>query len=708
MVVLSSCTNYDDQFDDLTAQINSLQEQIKGFSELQNALDVVKQTVDALALSLNAQDADFAALQTKLGELETALAAADTSEAVADLQAALDLVKEDITDILENYDVYTGDLLIVDEASLQFALDLGEKVTVISGNVIVKVGEDFGITAAEANVVTSQIVNIVGNLVIEEADAALDFSALKSVTINLHTGADAAGNVSSHAIVEPMLGELFTVGGDVLLNHQTAYAIPSLKRVGGSITMNNVTGTVTGTLTVDFLGLASEIDLHTAGDSAGILDLDSATSVKIAGTPVIGLTAPKALSVELHYADTLASLAINTVSATAVTVMAPKVTNAATITATSGVNAPSLASTGDLTVTAADASFAALTIIGSSASTITAATVSLPVLATVSGTLDLVETTPVSLPALTAANSQITAHDAVSFSAPKLVATAVVSTTVATTVELQSIANANLSAPAVENLKLNSLDNAFTGDAFSTLEDVHVTGKVMTASNSFSITGTALATATFAGQFNAVAITSTASLTTVTTSGDIDSLTVSATTATELALGHSHISGSDGSVLIVVNNTELTSLTTSTDRLNTLTVTGNAKLASLDASSYVTPLDPGAAGLNIIPVITISGNKLSGNYLKAVAATATTPYTEAEITSTDLLTLRDLVVNLSGTATPTLAVDIDVVTINSTTVTDTLSNAMETNATALGSVSEVVNTSTDGIDTTAEFALVKE
>lgn len=705
MVVLSSCTNYDDQFDDLTAQINSLQEQIKGFSELQNALDVVKQTVDALALSLNAQDADFAALQTKLGELETALAAADTSEAVADLQAALDLVKEDITDILENYDVYTGDLLIVDEASLQFALDLGEKVTVISGNVIVKVGEDFGITAAEANVVTSQIVNIVGNLVIEEADAALDFSALKSVTINLHTGADAAGNVSSHAIVEPMLGELFTVGGDVLLNHQTAYAIPSLKRVGGSITMNNVTGTVTGTLTVDFLGLVSESDLHTAGDSAGILDLDSATSVKIAGTPVIGLTAPKALSVELHYADTLASLAINTVSATAVTVMAPKVTNAATITATSGVNAPSLASTGDLTVTAADASFAALTSVNGTASTITAATATLPVLATVTGTLDLVKTTPVSLPALTAANSQITAHDAVSFSAPKLVATAVVSTTVATTVELQSIANANLSAPAVENLKLNSLDNAFTGDAFSTLEDVHVTGKVMTSgSNSFSITGTALATATFAGQLNAVAITSTASLTTVTTSGDIDSLTVSATTATELALGHSHIAGNDGSVLIVVNNTKLTSLTTSTDRLNTLTVTGNAKLASLDASSYVTPLDPGAAALGIQPDITISGNNLTGNYLKAVAATATTPYTEAQITSTDLLTLRDLVVNLSGTATPTLAVDVDVVTIDSTTVTNTLSAAMSTN----GSVSEVVNTSTDGIDTTAEFALVKE
>jgi len=704
MVVLSSCTNYDDQFDDLNAQITALQSQIAGFSELQNALNVVKSTVDAIASSVNGQDADFAALQTKLAELETALAAADTTQAVADLQAALDLVKADITDILENYDVYTGDLLIVDEASLQFALDLGEKVTVVSGNVLVQTGTDFGITAAQANVVTSLIKNVVGNVVIEDADAAIDFSALKSITQNLHTGADANGSLTSTAIPQPMLDELFTVGGSVLLNHQTAYAIPTLKRVGGAITMNNVTGTVTGTLTVDFLGLVSEGNITDGGAVANTLAFTNATSVKIAGSPVISLTAAKALSVELHYAGTLASLAISTVSATAVTVMAKKVTAAATIAATSGVNAPSLTGTGDLTVTAADASFAALTGVNGTASTITAASASLPVLATVTGTLDLVKTTPVSLPALTKVGD-LTANNAVSFSAPVLAATASVTTVSATTIELANIEDVDLTATSVKSLKLNSLVDDFDASAFITLTSVDVTGKATfsatpSVSNDadFTITATnaVLASAKFAGEIDTVSVSGAAKLTTLSTSGAINSLTVNANTIiTSLDLNHTHVIGGPGSTLVVNANPKLTSLTTSTDKMLTLTVTGNTSLTSLDASSYVNALNTGSSTINI------SGNKLSGNYVDAVAVTATTPYTEAVITSADLLTLKDFAVTTAPTSV--LNIDLDIVTINSTTATNTLSTHMAANA----AVSSVVD-ATGGIDTTAEFALVKE
>jgi hypothetical protein len=714
MVVLSSCTNYDDQFDDLNAQITALQSQIAGFSELQNALNVVKSTVDAIASSVNGvassvngQDADFAALQTKLAALETALAAADTTQAVADLQAALDLVKADITDILENYDVYTGDLLIVDEASLQFALDLGEKVTVVSGDVLVKTGTAFGITAAQANVVTSLIKNVVGNVVIDEADAAIDFSALKSITQNLHTGADAAGVLTSPAIPQPMLDELFTVGGSVLLNHQTAYAIPTLKRVGGAITMNNVTGTVTGTLTVDFLGLVSEGNI-TAGGTANTLAFTNATSVKIAGSPVISLTAAKAISVELHYADTLASLAISTVSATAVTVMAKKVTGAASITATSGVNAPSLTIAAGLDATAADVSFAALTGLGAN-STITSASASLPVLATVTGTLDLVNTTPVSLPVLKVVGV-LTANNAVSFAAPVLAATVGVSTVSATTIELASIEDANLTATSVTSLKLNSLVDDFSAANFTTLTSVDVTGKATfsatpaAANNAdFAITSAnaVLASAKFAGEIDTVSVSGAAKLTTLSTSGAINSLTVNANTIiTALDLNHTHIVGGPGSTLVVTSNPKLTSLKTSSDKLLALTVTGNVKLTSLDASSYVTPLNSGA------PAITISGNMLAGNYVDAVAATATTDYTEAVITSTDLLTLKDYVVTTNSTISTTLSVDLDSVTVGTGTVTGTLSAAMHANE-AVSTV-VVANATNTPLDAVAEFALVKE
>ena len=48
MVVLSSCTNYDDQFDDLTHQINSLKSQIEGFSSLSSGLTALQGTVASL------------------------------------------------------------------------------------------------------------------------------------------------------------------------------------------------------------------------------------------------------------------------------------------------------------------------------------------------------------------------------------------------------------------------------------------------------------------------------------------------------------------------------------------------------------------------------------------------------------------------------------------------------------------------------------
>ena len=53
MVVLSSCTNYDDQFDDLNAQINTLKSQIEGFSSLSSGLTALQGTVASLQSAIN-------------------------------------------------------------------------------------------------------------------------------------------------------------------------------------------------------------------------------------------------------------------------------------------------------------------------------------------------------------------------------------------------------------------------------------------------------------------------------------------------------------------------------------------------------------------------------------------------------------------------------------------------------------------------------
>src|SRR5210317_447740 len=81
MVVLSSCTNYDDQFDDLNAQINTLKSQIEGFSSLSSGLTALQGTVASLQTAIAnipvtpATDVSGLATAANLAALDTALTA---------------------------------------------------------------------------------------------------------------------------------------------------------------------------------------------------------------------------------------------------------------------------------------------------------------------------------------------------------------------------------------------------------------------------------------------------------------------------------------------------------------------------------------------------------------------------------------------------------------------------------------------------------
>ena len=95
MVVLSSCTNYDDQFDDLNTQINSLKSQIEGFNSLSSGLTSLQGTVAALQTAVNALPktatpaTDISGLEASVAALQAALSGAATSAEVAALTADL-------------------------------------------------------------------------------------------------------------------------------------------------------------------------------------------------------------------------------------------------------------------------------------------------------------------------------------------------------------------------------------------------------------------------------------------------------------------------------------------------------------------------------------------------------------------------------------------------------------------------------------------
>jgi len=264
-----------------------------------------------------------------------------------------------------------------------------------------------------------------------------------------------------------------------------------------------------------------------------------------------------------------------------------------------------------------------------------------------------------------ATSGVITAASAVSFSAPALVSSGVV-VAAAKTVELGSTIPANLTAAVVETLTVDALAAPLTLASYTTLKTAVINGKVLTTvpmptgamgALTTTVANAALTSVTVGGTLEAVNLVNNAALTSVTTSGVVNTFVLdNCDLVAGVTLGHTHYVGGPGSTVTVQNNAILASLTTSTDQMAALTVSTNALLATMNFVSYVTKTVSGN------PTIQISGNKLSGNYTNAIAATITTPYIEATITSTTLTTLKAYVALYTN---PTLAIDLDLVTLNS-------------------------------------------
>lgn len=608
-------------------------------------------------------ESDLAAVVAKLDTLETALANASTATEVAALQAALTAAQEDITAILASNNVYTGDVNITNTAELAFATALGDKVAIVNGDVNVVISSSNGLTATAVNDVTSKIVSVVGSVTVTTT-TDLDFSSLTSVS-NAYT-------VSGKDINDSAL----KTAGSVSLSYTGVYSQPALT-TAGSITLE--TSTVTTTTAVDFMGLTS------GNINGGTLSFDSATSVKIgAGAAIISLTAPKALEVELHNAGTLASLAINTVSATSVVVKAAKVTGSATVTATGDVNLMAATEIGGaVTVnTAGDFSAAALTKI-TGTSTITAANVTAPALKTLTGAATVNKVAELSLPALTTVSGGLTAANLITLNAPILAATSTITTASATTYVMKSVDAVGrfASLATLKSITLSEQTADLDFGAAAKLETLNVTGKANTTDlsvgnapllSSLSLAGK-LGTATVEGAL--------AKLTTgLTTAGTIETLTISGTTKlTSATLNHTE-DAANGANLTVHNNALLASLTTAINRVKTFVVTNNPKLATIDASSMTSM--PINSTSSTAYTFNISGNSssastyaaetgLKGAFTAAAAATATTAATDAIYKQNSLLTVKPYLTTvmtaaLATSATATGTVNLDYIIVNGT------------------------------------------
>ena len=306
MVVLSSCTNYDDQFDDLNSQLSTLKTQIDGFTALSSGVTALQGTVSSLqaAVALLPKTAtpatDISGLQTALtalaatvAELKTSLAGAATSAEVATLAANLATAQTDLSELLASNNVYSQDLIIDSASTLAFAESLGDKVSIINGSVVIYVTSTMDVAKVKA--VANKIVTITGNLSYFAAAntiAAVSFDALTgtgdieiaqagSISFPVLTSAKAitlGNNYESKLTGTVDFGALETVtsiGTEAITYDSSGGSTAALVTVGSSnpnkVTLNKVTGVDLGSLT--------RYDANfTVNVKEGTLDLSSLTN----------------------------------------------------------------------------------------------------------------------------------------------------------------------------------------------------------------------------------------------------------------------------------------------------------------------------------------------------------------------------------------------------------------------------------------------
>ena len=186
--------------------------------------------------------ADIALIQTDLTQtlakitgLEILVATIEASidgtggvdEQLAAINALIVTLQSDLTTLLESTTtIYQGDLNIRNQAELDYALELDDKVMVINGNVEINSTFATGAALTSLNSVITKMVTITGNVTVTST-ADLDMDSLNSVGGNY---AVAGFNITDSALI--------TVREHPTLAYATdAYNEPNLIHVRGTLTI---------------------------------------------------------------------------------------------------------------------------------------------------------------------------------------------------------------------------------------------------------------------------------------------------------------------------------------------------------------------------------------------------------------------------------------------------------------------------------------
>lgn len=724
-LIITSCNKYEDDFKDLNAKIDALKTQVAGVATLAAGITAMQTQLNTLTAAVAALPnptasittltnnlatltTNVAAIQTKLNTLATDVAAGKvTSDAaavkVAELQAALALTQLDIVKILANTSMYVGDVSITTDAEVDFWTPKIAQLGMINGRFEVNT-TDISKTAA-MNLILDNVKAVIGGSFM---DSYVLLTTSPGKTIDLSNLTSVVGDFSAYGSGSDLqsslnISSLSVVTGEFIMDFDGPYALPALTKVGGNMYLiNHAADTdlgLLGTTTVNFPLVTVDEWLNN-----GTVSFPIATLVNVAGD-MTTFGAAKATLVVLR-GNYSGGLVFNAAIATSVSIAAASAVGPVTINAAKATSV----SLPKLTTIGAGNAF------GITTSAVTV--VSLPLLAT-SGALNIdmgSNNGSVDL-SLFASDVAVTVKGPEILSLPKYVAgTGLLTSTTAKTVTLAK--HGGTPAPAlvkVETLTMGALNTAaFNIGAYTTLKYAIITGKSdMTNETTVAGVTTTAANATLleltlAGPMVTVNVNDQTKLTKLATSGIINSLTVnSCDLLAGVSFNHTHFIGGalgTGSVLVVTSNPKLTALTTSTNFMRTLTVTGNTILTAMNFVSYIDILYASPTS-NVS--ITIKNNDINGSYTAPRTQTETIPFLEAVVKSNDLLTLKAYVAKIavtsSGVNLETLDLDVD--DVDATTADNQKLSAVMTDTYTAVTRPTVVD-ATPGINKATEMALV--
>ena len=681
VLTVVGCQNYDDQFAALNKDIAAINTAIAGLATVSADVSALKTTISGIQSGVTANGSASSALAAALGTAQTDIDAIEAAVKgvanAADLLAvsnALTAVQADVKEILAANSVINQDVTINSVATLEYAESLISTKTdaptvIVNGNVVITTGATT-FSAAEltrVNLVTAKMATVLKDLTVSNTATpvatTVDFGALTFVDQSV---------VLTGATATP---KLKTITTNLTVTNDGAVDYSGLTNIGGSVEI----GIAATSLNLNGVTIGGTI--KTTGSGAGVLVLDSATTIDVGTAGVTDLTAAKATDIDLGKAATLASLSVTAPLAATVDILATEVTGAfviATGTPTA-VFANSMVDAGQMTVNAV-AQFHATSLTGTgNGSVISAEVVNLPVWAgTATGTMSMPGAHTAVFDGLYLPSATLTGAALTAAAAKKV-------TVLSTTAAL-------LTAEAAEAVVIDGLADTtdFVTDAgFAAMKTLSVTGVAdaapsdATQTNSVGVTSAAAALTdlTVGGTVHDVSADAAALLKNITLTGAIGDITANALPKLEsLAIGTSHIEGASASTLKVNGNVILTSIKpTSMSEVKEIEIQNNTKLTSIDFG-VLTVIPSGTTTVSA----TFDNNALSATYVNAVAATETTPYVDTVIKSDDILSLKpylDTATAAGVTNTPTFNFDIGAVVIG-TAAAASLTTVIALDATA--------------------------